>query len=212
VPHAHVTIVDTHSQLFGPPGAVVLTPSHDELAEAIAATLTWSWLGACTLPSVAGKARALHLTGLEPFRDTMRRTRTCAAQLADELAAMGHPVRGAEFENHVVLVALPERYPDADPVVRGLRAVNLTTAAAPPGLTGAGPSLRLGTATLAQRQFGASEVRQVAELLDSVLGATRRDGSVDEFVRLSAYDSVRRLLSQFPLPCYVPVTQWEDDR
>lgn len=212
VPHAHVTIAGTHSQLFGPHGAVVLTPSHDELAEAIAATLTWSWPGAGSLPSVAGKARALHLTGFEPFRDTIRRMRASTTQLAGELAAMGHPVRGAELANHVVLVALPDRYPAADPVVRGLGAVNLTTAAAPPGVTGAGPTLRLGTATLAQRQFGSSEVRQVAELLDSVLGATRLDGSVDEFVRLSAYDSVRRLLSQFPLPCYVPVTQWEDHR
>ncbi len=212
VPHAHVTIAGTHSQLFGPHGAVVLTPAHDELAETIAATLTWSWPGAGTLPSVAGKARALHLTASEPFRDTIRRMRTCATGLAGELAGLGHPVLGEEFDNHVVLVALSERFTDADAAVRGLREVNLTTAAAPPGLIGTGPALRLGTATLAQRQFGSSEVRQIAELIDSVLGATRRDGTVDEFVRLSAYDSVRRLLSQFPLPCYVPVTQWGDPR
>ncbi|HEX2133796.1 MAG TPA: hypothetical protein VHH15_19800 [Actinophytocola sp.] len=212
VPHAHVTVAGTHHQLFGPHGAVVLTPGHDALAEAIAGTLTWSWPGAGSLPSIAGKARALHLARAEPFRETLLRTRRCAAQLAAELSVMGHPVRGEELANHVVLVALPERYPDADPVVRGLRTVNLTTAPAPPGPVTTGPALRLGTATLAQRHFGVSEARQVAELLDSVLGATRRDGSVDEFVRLSAYDSVRRLLSQFPLPCYVPVTQWEDDR
>lgn len=212
VPHAHVTIVGTEGQLFGPHGAVVLTPAHDELAEAIASMLTWSWPGAGTLPSVAGKARALHLTASEPFRDTIRRMRTCATQLADELAGLGHPVRGAEFANPVVLVSLSDRFTDADQAVRGLRTVNLTAAAAPPVLLDAGPALRMGTATLAQRQFGTSEVRQVAELIDSVLGATSRDGTVDEFVRLSAFDSVRRLLSQFPLPCYVPVTQWGDHR
>src|SRR5262245_30792695 len=97
VPHAHVTIAGTHSQLFGPHGAVVLTHAHDELAEAIAATLTWSWPGAGTLPAVAGKARALHLTSSEPFRDTIRRMRTCATQLAGELAALGHAVSGEEF-------------------------------------------------------------------------------------------------------------------
>ena len=206
VQHAHVTIAGTHDQLFGPHGAVVLTAAHDEVAEAIASTMTWSWPGATTLPAVAGKARALHLTCSEPFRDTIRRVRTCATQLAEELGGMGHPVRHEEFGNHVVLVALPDRFADADRVVAALREVNLTAAAGP------GPALRLGTATLAARQFGSSEVRQIAELLDSVLGATRHDGTVDEFVRLSAHDSVRRLLSQFPLPCYVPVTQWEDYR
>jgi glycine hydroxymethyltransferase len=211
VPHAHVTIAGTHRQLFGPHGAVVLTAAHDELAEAIAATLTWSWPGASSLPAVAGKARALHLTGSEQFRDTVRRMRAGATQLAGELAGLGHLVRAGEFADHVVLVGLPERFAAAEPALAGLRVVNLTAAAAPPGLTD-NPALRLGTATLAARQFGSSEVRQTAELLDSVLGATRRDGTVDEFVRLSAFDSVRRLLSQFPLPCYVPVTQWEDYR
>jgi len=206
VPHAHVTIAGTHDQLFGPHGAVVLTASHDEVAAAIATTLTWSWPGATTLPAVAGKARALHLTSSEPFRDTIRSVRRCATQLAEELAGMGHPVCHEELGNHVVLVSLPDRITDAAQAVAALRDVNLTAAAGP------GPALRLGTATLAARQFGSSEVRQIAELLDSVLGATRRDGTVDEFVRLSAFDSVRRLLSQFPLPCYVPVTQWEDYR
>src|SRR5262245_25738856 len=59
VPHAHVTIAGTHNQLFGPHGAVVLTAAHDGLADAIAGVLTWAWPGASTLPTVAGKARAL---------------------------------------------------------------------------------------------------------------------------------------------------------
>lgn len=200
VRHAHVTVACTHTQLFGPRGAVVLTAEPDRHAEAIAATMTWSWPGATTLPAVAGKARALQLAAAEQFRDTIRQCVAAAALLADELTALGHPARHAELGNHVVWL---DR--DTNPVA-ALREVGITVSAGP---------ARLGTATLAQRRFGPSEVRQVAELLDSVFGAVRSDdtgttGVVDEFVRLSAFDSVRRLLSQFPLPCYVPVTQWEN--
>jgi glycine hydroxymethyltransferase len=215
VRHAHVTVACTHARLFGPHGAVVLTAERDPTADAIARVLTWSWPGATTLPAVAGKARALHLATSELFRDTAKRMAAGAAQLAEELGGVGHQVRREEAGDHVVVLDLPPRFTRAASAVAALGEVNLTVGAAPRaggGDDSGAPALRLGTATLAQRQFGSSEVRQIAELLDSVLGATRHDGTVDEFVRLSAYDSLRRLLSQFPLPCYVPVTQWEDHR
>jgi len=208
--HAHVTVTCTHAQLFGPPGAVVLTAERDATADAVAGVLTWSWPGATTLPAVAGKARALHLATSDTFRDTVRRMAAGAAQLADELAGVGHQVRREQAGAHVVELELSPRFTGAASAVAALGEVNMTVGVAPGD--GGAPALRLGTATLAQRQFGPSEVRQIAELLDSVLGATRPDGAVDEFVRLSAHDSLRRLLSQFPLPCYVPVTQWEDHR
>jgi glycine hydroxymethyltransferase len=215
VRHAHVTVACTHTQLFGPHGAVVLTAERDPMADAIAAVLTWSWPGATTLPAVAGKARALHLATSDIFRDTVRRMAAGAAQLVEELAGVGHEVRRDCAGAQVVELALPPRFRTAASAVAALGEVNMIVGAAPrtDGTQDCdAPALRLGTATLAQRQFGSSEVRQIAELLDSVLGATRHDGTVDEFVRLSAHDSLRRLLSQFPLPCYVPVTQWEDHR
>ncbi|HEX7661619.1 MAG TPA: hypothetical protein VF444_19270 [Pseudonocardiaceae bacterium] len=204
---AQVTVTCTHTQLFGPRGAIVIAAEPGRIAAAIANTLRWSWSGATTLQAVAGKARALHLTASESFHEVIAAALAGAEQLAEELAGLGHRASHTELGSHVVLL-----HPEIKPkhAVAALTEVGVAVGGTRDDLTAG--RLRLGTATLAQRRFGPSEIRQIAELLSSVLGATRQDGTLDEFVRLSAYDSVRRLLSQFPLPCYVPVTPWEDAR
>lgn len=208
VGHAHVTVVGTGRRLFGPRGAIVLTSGRDEVAGPLAETLTWSWPGAGDLSAVAGKARALHVATTRQFRETTARVRSTAAALAEELAERGVAVSPLALADHTIVVEVPDRFDRAGVVVDALRRVGVSVGAAPQGVTG-NPALALGSAALAQRGFGSSEIREIAELLDAVMSAARPDGTLDESVRASAAGSVRTLLSQFPIPSYVPVSNWE---
>ncbi|WP_253862728.1 hypothetical protein [Prauserella halophila] len=208
VGHAHVTVVGTDRRLFGPRGAIVLTSSRDGTAEACAGTLTWSWPGSGELSAVAGKARALDLATTRPFRETTVRIRSTAAALSDELAKLGGRVSPAELADHTIVLEPPDRFEHVDAVIDVFGKVGVSVGAAPKGVAGSA-AVALGSTALAQRGFGPSEIREIAELLDAVISAARPDGSLDESVRGSVAESVRRLLSQFPIPSYVPVSKWE---
>lgn len=209
-------------------------PDRRTLAARLHEQLSAARQGPPALPVIAGKARALDLAQSDTFRDTVRQMVVCAEDFADELAHLGNEVSAGG--SHLVVLDLADRGVGAliaeqaleevgivvDAVVDAVTDTVVDAAAGTAGGPGAGAAadatgaaggaLRIGTASVAQRGFGRSEARQTAQLVDAVLGAVRPRGArgyqVEEFTRLSARDAVRRLLSQFPLPRYVPVNRW----
>ena len=208
---ADVMVVGTDGQLAGPPGALILCTSTD-IAERLERALDWHWSGAGSLASVAGIARALDLAQTDTYRDTIRHMLANAGHLAAALRALGYDCEPDRDAGHVVLVDLSTREQGAAFAAPALKEVNIVVETT--RLPDRRPALRLGTGSVTHRQFGVSEIRQTAELVDTVLGAVRPDHDdyqLEEFSLTSAQYAVRRLLSQFPLPRYVPVNRWAVD-
>jgi glycine hydroxymethyltransferase len=205
---AHVTVVGTRGQLAGPDGAVVLCDTAD-LAGLLDRELSWEWPGAGSLASVAGVARTLDLVCSDAYRDAMTRTLANAGHLADELARLGYRCERDTGGGHVVRIDLSTWDTRARFAAPAMEEVNIVVETTP---SRAGANwLRLGTGSLTQRQFGLGEIRQTAELVHTVLGAIRPEDDtfqLEEFARASAHDAVLRLVSQFPVPRYVPVSRW----
>jgi glycine hydroxymethyltransferase len=209
IDHAHITTTCTHIQLAGPHGGLILsgkdadTPiGQGTLAARLRAALADS---EPLLPAMAGKARALGLTGTPAYQDITRRIVSGAVELAEELTTLGHPVLTGGTDDHLVVLDLSARELSGPFAERALEEVNIVVDSTenPDGVW-------ITTNTIAYRGFAVSEVRQTAQLVDAVVNGIRPSGEhyqLEAFTRLQVRDSVRRLISQFPLPRHVPVSR-----
>lgn len=205
VDHAHVTVASTHQQLGGPHGGLVLCGRDADLVlDGSARTLAerlhraGGRATAASRPTTAAKARVLGHAGGPGFRVLAERILSDAATLAEELALLGHTLLSGGTDTQLCVLdltgtgltgALAERVL-AEAGVVGTRC---RVPADDPHDADCG-GIALSSTVLAQRGFGAAEIRKVAALVDEALRAVRTedrgvlavDGTVLAGVRAAA--------------------------
>ena len=173
VPHAQIVTTTTHKTLRGPRGGLVLCRA--ELAEFVDRGCPLVLGG--PLPHVmAAKAVALAEASQPSFRDYAAAVIDNARTLADALVSRGVPVVTGGTDNHLVVVDV-RRYGlngrQAEAACRSA-GITLNRNVVPdetngPWYTG---GLRLGTPAVTTLGMGAGEMREIADVLATVLAAT----------------------------------------
>jgi glycine hydroxymethyltransferase len=193
VPHAHIVTTTTHKTLGGPRGGVILTGQ--ELAKKVNSAVFPGQQGGPLEHVIAAKAVAFKIAASEEFAERQRRTLEGARILADRLVRAGLNVLTGGTDVHLVLVDLRESTLDGQQAEDLLHGVGITVNRnaipfdpRPPMVTS---GLRIGTAALATRGFGAAEFREVSDVIAEVLQP--------EADLVSARARVDALAGKFPL-------------
>jgi len=231
--HAHVTLLGPRHQLGGPPGCLVLFDPDEGHGGGTVGALVHDTLAdrgePPDLAAWAALACCLGLADTAAVRAESARTLRNARTLAAELDARGVPVVSGGTDTHLVMLDLPTGE-GASPGLcrRALAEVGVIVDCLPgsgglmrgddlpraPQQPDGGPAqaLVLGTVPVTRRGFGEGEMRQIAETVVLVAGAVRARpaGQEGEYelngqVRERARDTVRRLVSRFPLPDHLTV-------
>ncbi|MEX1658622.1 serine hydroxymethyltransferase [Streptomyces pseudovenezuelae] len=198
VPYADVVTTTTHKTLGGPRGGVIL--SRADLAKKINSAVFPGQQGGPLEHVIAAKAVAFKVAAGEEFKERQRRTLRGAKilagrLLADDVAEAGITVLTGGTEVHLVLVDLRNSELDGKQAEDRLHRIGITVNrnAVPfdprPPMISSG--LRIGTPALATRGFGATEFREVADIIAEAL---KRERPEDE---LRA--RVEKLAAAFPL-------------
>ncbi len=215
MPHAHIVTTTTHKTFRGPRGGLVLCDS--ELAEFVDRGCPMVLGG--PLPHVmAAKAVALAEASDPSFRTYAQAVVNNARVLAEALIAGGVPVVTDGTDNHLVLIDVRPFGLNGRQAEATLRAAGITLNrnVVPNETNGAWytSGLRLGTAAVTTLGMGAAEMREVGDILASVLrvtlpgvidsGANRGRPSLvkfrsEETIAASARSRVKDLLERHPL-------------
>jgi glycine hydroxymethyltransferase len=171
VPHADIVTTTTHKTLGGPRGGVILT--RQELAKKVNSAVFPGQQGGPLEHVIAAKAVAFKIAASEEFAERQRRTLEGAQILAERLVQAGLNVLTGGTDVHLVLVDLRESTLDGQQAEDLLHSVGITVNRnaipfdpRPPMVTS---GLRIGTAALATRGFGAAEFREVSDVIAEVL-------------------------------------------
>ncbi len=199
-PHAHVVTTTTHKTLRGPRGGLVMSDD-EEIAKKIDRKVFPGSQGGPLMHMVAAKAIAFQEALQPSFRNYSRAVVDNASALAQSLVSHGYRLCSGGTDNHLMLVDLRTRDSEltgAD-AERWLESAGIVTNKngipndpRPPRVTS---GLRLGTPALTTRGLGVEEMKEVAALLDRVMGS-HGDPEVCEAVR----KDVRSMCDRFPLP------------
>ncbi|MFC5728906.1 serine hydroxymethyltransferase [Nocardioides vastitatis] len=201
-PFADVVTTTTHKTLGGPRGGVILTNDPD-LAKKFNSAVFPGLQGGPLEHVIAAKAVSFRVAASDDFRERQQRTLEGARIVADRL--LGEDVRSAGIsvltggtQVHLVLVDLRESELDGRTAEDRLHKIGITVNrnAVPfdprPPMVSSG--LRIGTAALATRGFGADEFVEVAEIIARTLVQAADNNSDAE---LSA--RVTALAQRFPI-------------
>jgi glycine hydroxymethyltransferase len=198
-PHAQIVTTTTHKTLRGPRGGLILTDDED-MAKKIDRKVFPGSQGGPLMHIVAAKAVAFGEALRPEFRTYCRQVVANARALAAALVRHAYRLCSGGTDNHLMLVDLRQR--DA----------NLTGADAEKWLESAGiivnkngipndprppvatSGLRLGTPALTTRGMKEDQMRQIAALLDRVMGS-----SGDPAACAAVREDVRALCAEFPL-------------
>jgi glycine hydroxymethyltransferase len=173
VPHAHIVTTTTHKTLRGPRGGLVLCDN--ELAEHVDRGCPLV-LGGPLPHLMAAKAVALAEASEPSFQDYSVAVVDNARVLAETLIVAGVPVVTGGTDNHLVLVDVRPFGLNGRQAEAALRAAGVTlNRNVIPDETN-GPwytsGLRLGTPAVTTLGMGADEMREIGDLLATVLHAT----------------------------------------
>ena len=175
-PHAHVVTTTTHKTLRGPRGGLILS-NDEEVAKKIDRKVFPGSQGGPLMHIITAKAVAFGEALQPSFKEYAAQVVANADALAQSLVEHGYRLCTGGTDNHLLLVDLRTR----DAELTGADAEQWLEAAGiitnkngipndprPPMVTS---GLRLGTAALTTRGLGPEQMRQIASLLDQVMGA-----------------------------------------
>jgi glycine hydroxymethyltransferase len=198
-PHAHIVTTTTHKTLRGPRGGMILSDD-PEVAKMVNRKVFPGSQGGPLMHIIAAKAVAFGEALKPSFKVWAGQVVANAHALAEALVGHGYRLCSGGTDNHLLLVDLQPR--DAD--LTGADAEQWLEAAGiitnkngipndprPPMVTS---GLRLGTAALTTRGFGAADMVKVAGLIDRVL-----EGAGDAAVCESVLAEVHALCDRYPL-------------
>jgi glycine hydroxymethyltransferase len=197
VPHAQVVTTTTHKTLRGPRSGMILCT--EEWKKAIDKNVFPGLQGGPLMHVVAAKAVALHEAFQPAFRVYAAAVVENAQILAATLQDAGVRIVSGGTDTHLMLVDLRSVGIDGKLAERALDAVGITANRnaipfdpLPPAVTS---GLRLGSAAVTSRGFGEAEMRQLGEIIASVLQAPEDQGT-----RELASRTVKNLTSRFLVP------------
>jgi glycine hydroxymethyltransferase len=196
VPHADVVTTTTHKTLRGPRAGLILCKA--EHAKAIDKAVFPGLQGGPLEHVIAAKAVALK-EALDPsFKAYTAQVVANARELAASLIARGFQVVSGGTDNHLMLVDLRNKGLTGKVAEQALDRAGITVnkntvpkETQSPFVTS---GIRIGTAAVTTRGMKQTEMRRIAELIDTTLQAPD-DASVTDRVRAE----VRDLAAAFPL-------------
>jgi glycine hydroxymethyltransferase len=196
VPYADFVTTTTHKTLRGPRGGMVLCKAAH--AKAIDKVLFPGIQGGPLMHVIAAKAVALKEAMSEDFITYQRRTLENARTLAAALTSRGYQLVTGGTDTHLFLVDLRSKGLTGKDAEAALDAAGITLNKnavpfddKPPAVTS---GIRIGTPSVTTRGMGATEMDQIAAMIDRVL-TNRSDPSV--IAETAA--NVKRLCERFPV-------------
>ena len=197
VPYADFVTTTTHKTLRGPRGGMVLC--REEYAKALDKALFPGIQGGPLCHIVAAKAQCLYEAAQPEFKDYIDRLMANCQILADTLTEEGFRLVSGGTDNHLILVDTMSLGITGKEAETALDEVNITVNknAIPydtlkPNVTS---GIRVGTAAMTTRGFGAEEFAQVGKWIAEVL--KNKD---NEEVKARVKAEVAALTAQYPLP------------
>jgi len=190
---ADVVTMTTHKTLRGPRGGMIL--ARKDLAKAVNSSVFPGSQGGPLVQQIAAKAVAFGEALRPEFRAYAQRVVENAALLAERLLASGLDLVTGGTDNHIVLVDLRKTdVTGAQVEERALAAglsVNKNAVPGDPRPPLVTSGLRLGTAAVTTRGFGAEQIRTLADVIVGLV----RGQDVERF-----RPTVHELCEAFPLP------------
>jgi glycine hydroxymethyltransferase len=202
LPHAHVVTTTTHKTLRGPRGGMILSDD-EEIGRRIDAAVFPGLQGGPLMHVIAAKAVALREALAPEFRRYAAAVVANAKTLAATLAEGGLEIVSGGTDSHLLLV--------------DLRPLRLTGRAAESSLERAGitcnknaipfdpekptvtSGIRLGTAAVTSRGFGADEMRTVGRAIVAVLRALAEQPADSAAIEARVRRQMRELCARFPI-------------
>lgn len=200
VPFADVVSSTAHKTLGGPRSGFIL--AKEEYGKKINSAVFPGQQGGPLVHVIAGKAVAFKMAGTQDFKARMERTLEGARIIAERLTAAdvaqnGISVLTGGTDVHLVMVDLRNSDLDGQQGEDLLASIGITinrnTVPFDPRPASVASGLRIGTAALATRGFGAAEYEEVADIIGTALAhGTGADVS-------SLKHRVDKLVEDFPL-------------
>ena len=210
VPHVDVVTSTTHKTLRGPRGGMILC--RQQYAEALDKAVFPGLQGGPHNHTTAALAVALKEAATDEFKVYAQAIVDNARVLGEELAAYGFKLASGGTDNHLLLVDATSRGIVGHNMAKSLDAAgivcnyNLVPGDTRPAMRPSG--IRMGTAAVTSRGFGAEEMKQLAAWIDRV-ATTRADENSDKATRVQVNREiaaeVRALCDRFPAPGLAPV-------
>ena len=210
VPHVDVVTSTTHKTLRGPRGGMILC--RQQYADAIDKAVFPGLQGGPHNHTTAALAVALKEAATDEFKVYAQAIVNNARVLGEELEAYGFKLASGGTDNHLLLVDATTRGVVGHNMAKSLDAAgivcnyNLVPGDTRPAMRPSG--IRMGTAAVTSRGFGAEEMKQLAAWIDRV-ATTRADENSDKATRVQANREiaaeVRALCDRFPAPGLSPV-------
>jgi glycine hydroxymethyltransferase len=197
VPYCDIVTSTTHKTLRGPRGGFIIC--RQELAQLIDSAVFPQTQGGPLMHVIAAKAVVFQEAQQPSFTIYQQRVLDNALVLARELQAAGLRIVSGGTDNHIVLVDLSETGVTGKDAQEALEAVGIVVNRnavpfdlRPPRITS---GMRLGTAAVASRGFGAEEIKIVAA---SIVNIIRHP--TDKTVQQQISQEVKQLCRRFPVP------------
>lgn len=196
VPYADFVTTTTHKTLRGPRGGIIMCRA--EYAKAIDKMIFPGIQGGPLVHVIAAKAVALGEAMGEDFKRYQEGVIDNARTLAAELMEKGFRIISGGTDNHLMLVDLTTKGitgKDAeDALEKAGISVNKNAIPydeRPPAITS---GIRLGTPSITTRGMGTAEMREIAEVISTVI-----DKSKEPEIINACAERVRRLCDRFPI-------------
>jgi glycine hydroxymethyltransferase len=197
VPYAQISTATTQKTLRGPRGGFILCDG--ELASTIDAAVFPGMQGGPCMHTIAAKAVCFFEAMQPEFVNYQKSVLENARVLASELQGHGMRIVSGGTDNHLVLVDLSSQGISGRDAEEALEAAGISVNRnaipfdpKPPAITS---GIRLGTAAVTTRGFGADMMKSIASLIVRVLYP-----SGDNHARKQARQEVREICQQFPIP------------
>ncbi len=197
VPYADVVTTTTHKTLRGPRGGMILCKDA-EFGKQFNKAVFPGIQGGPLMHVIAAKAVALGEALKPEFKDYARQIIKNAKVLADELTKDGFRIVTGGTDNHLMLVDLTSKNLTGKAAQNLLDEVNITvnknTIPFEPLSPFVTSGIRLGSPALTTRGFKEDDMKEVADIIASVL-----DRPEDEAVKADAKKRVAVLCAKYPL-------------
>ncbi len=203
LPHAHVVTTTTHKTLRGPRGGMILS-NDPELGKKINSAVFPGLQGGPLMHVIAGKAAAFGEALRPEFNLYQRAVQENARVLAATLAERGLNIVTGGTDSHLLLVDLRPKRVTGRAAEQSLERAHMTANknAIPfdpekPMITS---GIRLGSPAATSRGFGATEFRQIGEMIDDVLeGLARSNDATNTAAEAAVGARVQALCARFPI-------------
>jgi glycine hydroxymethyltransferase len=195
VPHADLVTSTTHKTLRGPRGGFILC--REPLAKAVDKSVFPGMQGGPLEHVIAAKAVCFREALNPSFKEYAKQVVRNATALGEALMERGYKLVSGGTDSHLLLGDLRPQELTGKAAEEALGRVgihvNKNTIPGDPQSPFVTSGLRLGTPALTTRGMGVTEMRRIAEFMDSILKA------MDESTIHRVGGEVRELAGQFPL-------------